>query len=167
MCFSFSKSHLPFILSIFAKHFNSLIWSTSPLSQSNSQFNNYFKSPWILQQNNYIIIHNHYTSSSHLEKHDWQIKIQYFVTATFNACYACSKAYLTNWLLWQWRDYLKSEIQMTEISAILGEVFRHCKVLCLYSTLPAYTETNQSHNFHLIKPGLESKVQSSLDNASL
>jgi len=38
---------------------------------------------------------------------------------------------------------LKSEIQITEISAILGEVFNHCKVLCLYSTLPAYTETNQ------------------------
>jgi hypothetical protein len=61
---------------------------------------------------------------------------------------------------------LKSEIQITEISAILAEVFNHCKVLCLYSTLPANTETNQSHNFHLIKPGLESKVQSSLDNAS-
>jgi hypothetical protein len=61
---------------------------------------------------------------------------------------------------------LKSEIQITEISAILGKVFNHCKVLCLYSTLPAYTETNRSHNFHLIKSELESKVQSSLDNAS-
>jgi hypothetical protein len=93
--------------SIFAKHLNSLIWSTNPLSQSNLQFNNYFKSPWILQQNNYIIIHNHYISSWHLEKHDWQIKIQYFVTITFNACYAYRKVYLTNWLLWLWWDYLK------------------------------------------------------------
>jgi hypothetical protein len=62
---------------------------------------------------------------------------------------------------------LKSEIQITEISAIFGEAFNHCKFLCLYSTLPEYSKTKQSHNFHLIKPGLESKVHSSLDNASL
>jgi len=62
------------------------------------------------------------------------------------------------------RITLKSKIQITQISAILGEVFNHCKALCLYSTLPVYTETKQSHNIHLIKPGLES---SSLDNASL
>ena len=42
---------------------------------------------------------------------------------------------------------LKSEIKITEISAILGEVFNHCKVLCLYSTLLAYNETNQELQF--------------------